>query len=78
MLKKELKKELGELEKLKELDYRYYVIYGDKAYDVRSDDDCLSDPDIDVLGGFGSADMAFAVAQGINSGFVKVKGINTF
>ena len=66
------------LHELIEFDYRYYVIYDDRAYDVRSDDACLSDEDIDILGGFYSADIAFAVAQGINSGFLKVKGINTF
>ena len=39
------------------------MIYDDKAYDVPAGDDCLTDDNIGVIGGFYSSDIAAYVVK---------------
>ena len=52
--------------------FNFFVIHDDKAYDVPAGDDCLTDDNIGIIGGFYSGDIAFATAQAINSGVIKI------
>ena len=59
---------------MNECSFKYFVICDDvgKAYDVPAGDTSLADDNIAVLGGFYSGDVAFATAQAINNGVIKI------
>ena len=58
-------------------DFKFFVICDDfdgKAYDVPARDEWLIDG-MSLIGGFYSGDIAFATAQAINSGVIKISEI---
>ena len=59
---------------MNECGFNFFVIRDDvgKAYDVPAGDASLTDVNVAVLGGFYSGDVAFATAQAINEGLVKI------
>ena len=59
-----------------ENDFKYFVIYADRAYDIPASDPCLTDENVNVIAGFYSASMAFAVARAININMLNLKTLN--